>query len=499
MTTTPHALRISNLVQTWAGTAGQLTTDNWGVPSIVGYRGDGMTSNTSTDPQTVLADGDGTPVNLINGSTSGSATGGVHEISDDVVALQGSGTADAPHLVIYLDTTDVQDVRFTATLRELDSSTTDQKFAVQYRVGGTGNFVNLPAGAVSNVFNSAGNQTVALDVTLPDAADNQALVEIRIITNDAPGNDAMVGIDNINVTSVPLDTTNPGTLTLGSDVSVVEGNDGFRDVDFTVNRTGGTSGAVTASYQVGFGTATASDFEAGMPTTGSVTFADGQASAVIRVRVAGDTQVEGNETFTVTLTDGGEADLGADVQATGTIVNDDSQPGMLAIGNVSLAEGDAGTTALTFTVTRTGGSDGAVSAHLYDLGFTGANAGRSRARHPADRHRQLRRRRRPARPSPFRSPATPCSSPTRPSPSPCRAPTGGADQLGRRDRHRHDSPTTTPRRRSTGACSSTRSIMTIRASDAGEPIEVAGPAGTNLAGWTLVLYNGNGGHQLHAH
>ena len=29
--------------------------------------------------------------------------------------------------------------------------------------------------------------------------------------------------------------------------------------------------------------------------------------------------------------------------------------------------------------------------------------------------------------------------------------------------------------------------------DAGEAIEVAGPAGTDLTGWTLVLYNGNGG------
>ena len=29
--------------------------------------------------------------------------------------------------------------------------------------------------------------------------------------------------------------------------------------------------------------------------------------------------------------------------------------------------------------------------------------------------------------------------------------------------------------------------------DAGEAIEVAGPAGTNLGAWTLILYNGNGG------
>ena len=29
--------------------------------------------------------------------------------------------------------------------------------------------------------------------------------------------------------------------------------------------------------------------------------------------------------------------------------------------------------------------------------------------------------------------------------------------------------------------------------DAGEAIEIAGPAGTNLAGWSIVLYNGAGG------
>ncbi|MBI4747380.1 MAG: hypothetical protein HY774_02785 [Acidobacteria bacterium] len=29
--------------------------------------------------------------------------------------------------------------------------------------------------------------------------------------------------------------------------------------------------------------------------------------------------------------------------------------------------------------------------------------------------------------------------------------------------------------------------------DAGEAIEVAGPAGTDLTGWTIVLYNGSGG------
>ncbi len=32
--------------------------------------------------------------------------------------------------------------------------------------------------------------------------------------------------------------------------------------------------------------------------------------------------------------------------------------------------------------------------------------------------------------------------------------------------------------------------------DTGEAVEIAGPAGTDLTGWSLVLYNGNGGGTL---
>lgn len=327
MTTTPHALRTSNFAQNWTGTAGLLTADNWGVASIMGYRGDGLSSNTSTDPQTVLAAGDGTPLNLINGSSAASATGGIHELSDDVVALQGSGTADAPHIVIYLDTTDVQDVHFTATLRELDASTTDQKFAVQYRIGGTGDFINLPQGAVSGVFNAAGNQTFALDVTLPAAANNQALVEIRIITNDAPGSDAMVGIDDIAITSAPLAGDTPGALSI-ADASVTEGDAGVTTISFEVSRQGGSDGAVSATWTVGFtGSADAGDLSG--PLTGTVSFADGDADTkIVTIQVAGDVDFEPNETFTVTLSaPTGGATL-ADAAATGTIINDDDAPVM---------------------------------------------------------------------------------------------------------------------------------------------------------------------------
>src|SRR5688572_7247634 len=78
--------------QNWTNT-GQITVDDdWsGVPGIVGYRGDALVSTTGVNPQTVVADGSATPVDVnadeINPNTF--TTGGVSEfhITDPVVAL----------------------------------------------------------------------------------------------------------------------------------------------------------------------------------------------------------------------------------------------------------------------------------------------------------------------------------------------------------------------------------------------------------------------------
>ncbi|HEY0012289.1 MAG TPA: Calx-beta domain-containing protein [Allosphingosinicella sp.] len=353
MTTTPHKLSTGKLVQNWTGTSALLTTDNWsGVASIVGYRGDALTASPGTDPQTILADGDGTPVNLINASTTGSATGGVHEISDDVVALQGSGTADAPHLVFYLDTTGVQNVRFQATLRELDAATVDQRVAVQYRIGGTGDFVNLLANSVGG-FNAAGNQSVLLDITLPDVTDNQSLVEIRVITNDAVGGDAMIGVDDIDISSEVLAAPSQ-TLSI-ADALVAE-NVASGQISFTVTRDQGTTGEVGATWTATFGGAAgdadAADFAPGETFTGTVTFLDGETTKTIVLDVLNDTAIEPDEVFTVTLSaPTGGAVLG-DASATGTILNEDTPPTPAAsVSDAAIAEGEAGVAYMTFTVT----------------------------------------------------------------------------------------------------------------------------------------------------
>jgi hypothetical protein len=74
----------------------------------------------------------------------------------------------------------------------------------------------------------------------------------------------------------------------------------------------------------------------------------GQASKVVQVPVAGDTTVEPDEAFTLTL---GTSPVGATVydrQAIATIVNDDGP--RLSVSDASISEGNSGTRQLAFTV-----------------------------------------------------------------------------------------------------------------------------------------------------
>src|SRR4051794_27864661 len=98
------------LAQDWSDTSQIRADDDWsGVPAIAGYRGDGLTPAPGTDPRHVVADGSGTPVDVAANRTDPGAFGlaaGVaeFELADPVVALRGSATADAPQLVLALDT-----------------------------------------------------------------------------------------------------------------------------------------------------------------------------------------------------------------------------------------------------------------------------------------------------------------------------------------------------------------------------------------------------------
>lgn len=198
-------------VQNWSNTNGVTADDNWdNLLAITGYRGDDLTTGIGVDPQTILADGEGTPVDVIANQSNPNTltTGGVAEfdgIANPTIALKGSATADAPHLLIKLNRASCPSTKFITVsyrVRDLDSTANNavQAVALQYRLGTTGNFTN-----VSNAFvDDATDPNTATKITdvignLPHIAGSPNEVDLRIMTTNAAGTDEWIGIDDINI------------------------------------------------------------------------------------------------------------------------------------------------------------------------------------------------------------------------------------------------------------------------------------------------------------
>lgn len=326
-------LSSGDLEQDWSDIGLLTASDDWSqVQSITGFLGDGMIgSATGVNPSNVTGTSVSIDVIADQNNSNTLTSGGVAEfhLANPTVALQGSGTAGAPYLAFYLNSTGRENVTLSFTARDIDGSGDNavQQIAVQYRIGDTGPWINVPAGYVADASTGPGLAMLetAVTVTLPAEAANQSQLQVRVITTNAGGSDEWIGIDDISVTSSALAASAPGTLSI-ADASVTEGDDGVQTMSFTVSRTGGSDGEVSATYTINLdGSASAADLGAGA-LTGTVTFAAGATSAVITVPVVGDTLVEGNETFSVVLSaPNGGAALG-DSAALGTIVNDDLPP-----------------------------------------------------------------------------------------------------------------------------------------------------------------------------
>ena len=141
----------------------------------------------------------------------------------------------------------------------------------------------------------------------------------------------------------------PPSVAIG-DVVVPEGQAGTRSGLFTVSLDRPSADTVTVAYATAdAGAAAGSDYTA---RSGSVTLAAGSTSATIKVPVAGDTIDESDESFTVGLSAPAGVDV-ADGTGTARIVDDDPTAvtgRSIAVGDVSVHEGDAGGRTAVFTL-----------------------------------------------------------------------------------------------------------------------------------------------------
>ena len=132
----------------------------------------------------------------------------------------------------------------------------------------------------------------------------------------------------------------------------------------TVSRAGGPSGAASVTVFTRDGTATAgSDYVA---TSSTLLFTNGQTTATLLIPLIDDCVVEGNETFSVFLTNVFGASLGAISNATVTIVDNDSLAGTLVIRSVTPTNAVEGGFVLV-TIGRNCAFAGPVSVDLVPL------------------------------------------------------------------------------------------------------------------------------------
>ncbi|HPG94670.1 MAG TPA: Calx-beta domain-containing protein, partial [Dokdonella sp.] len=208
------------------------------------------------------------------------------------------------------------------------------------------NFVTPDTVTVGAKNGNAAADRTALSTNIGSLAiANGATFWLRWTDIDVSGVDDGLAVDDFSLTpngsaALPAMTVN--------DVSLSEGNAGTTTFSFTVSLSAPAgAGGVTFDIATADGTAIGPGDYTPKSLTGQ-TIPAGSSTYSFSVLVNGDTTPETNETFFVNATNVTGA-LVSDGQGQGTIVNDDAAPN-LTINDVSLNEGNAGTTNFTFTV-----------------------------------------------------------------------------------------------------------------------------------------------------
>ena len=228
--------------------------------------------------------------------------------------------------------------------------------SVDWSVSGTVDAADFGGTIPFGRIDFADGETTKL-ITIAVTGDTQAELDETLTVTLA--NAAGARIATAAATSLVVNDDYPhATVSIEADVdSVEEGDSGPRTITYTVTRSGDTTGPASVAWSITAGTADAADFLNGVLPSGTVEFGANETSKTFQIQVNGDTDIEPDETFTVTLSNPNGASIaGGGRSATVSILNDDGQTFAITADQTQMAEGDGGSTPFTFTVTRTGDS-----------------------------------------------------------------------------------------------------------------------------------------------
>ena len=156
------------------------------------------------------------------------------------------------------------------------------------------------------------------------------------------------------------------------DVSVVEGNSGYKSLYFTVSLNGLHSENVAISYATADGTAKAGgDYQ---PESGLLVIPSGQLTGYVRVNIISDNIIEDNESFYLRLFAAQQGTI-IDDAGIGTIINDDSEQG-LTISDSATIEGNTGRKNMYFSIALAAPAKGFVTIHYATINGTATTADR---------------------------------------------------------------------------------------------------------------------------
>lgn len=259
------------------------------------------------------------------------------------------------------------------SVNEGDTGTTAMTFTVTASAASgvaiTGNYASSNGTATTADSDYA---TAASTFTIP-AGSTSTIINVNLIGDTKLENDETInmtlssvaghtaaGSDLVAVGTITNDDTAP-TISI-ADVSISEGNSGTKSATFTVTSSAVSALPITVDWATSNGTATVADSDYAVGA-GSATITAGATTSTFTVTINGDVKFELNETFDLTLSDGsGYTVAGSDLAAIGTITNDDSAP-TISVNDVTVTEGDAGTTTATFTVTSSTASVVAITGN----------------------------------------------------------------------------------------------------------------------------------------
>ncbi|MBI5297806.1 MAG: ExeM/NucH family extracellular endonuclease [Chloroflexi bacterium] len=255
---------------------------------------------------------------------------------NDVTIAEGNSGATIFGFVVTLDApAPAGGVTFDVATADGTATTTDSDYAGQ----------NLTTQIIS-----AGSTTYNFDVIVNGDTNIELTETFDVNVTNVTG--ATVG-DGTGLGTITNDDAATPQISISS-VSGPESDAGMNTLTFNVSLDiPALVGGVTFDIATSDGTATDADNDYEPNSATGVTIPEGVSSTTFNVTVNGDTTFEANETFTVSLSNVTGATV-ATGTGTGTIQNDDAAPVNLSIADVTLAEGNTGTTTFGFVVTLDG-------------------------------------------------------------------------------------------------------------------------------------------------